>query len=118
MKFVIQLVTIMIGAFVLELFLPWYCIAIAAFTGGYVLKSKLNFLSGFLAIGLLWLLKASLIDASSTSDLADRVALIFTIKQKYLLYLVMTVIGGLVGGFGAMAGGAASKLFGGWTVAG
>lgn len=109
MKFLIQLLAIMAGAFILELFLPWYCIAVSAFTGGYVLKTKLNFLAGFLAIGLLWLLKASLIDIASSSTLADRVAIIFPLGQKYFLYLVTVLIGGLVGGFAAMAGGALKK---------
>jgi hypothetical protein len=104
MKFLIQLIIIIIGAFILELALPWYCIAIAAFAGGYVLKSNANFLAGFLAIGVLWLAKASITDAASSSMLADRVAQIFPLGQKYLLYVMMSVIGGLVGGFAAMAG--------------
>jgi hypothetical protein len=106
MKFIIQFITILIGAYILELFLPWYCIAISAFLGGYILKSNANFFAGFLAIGLLWLLKAMLIDATSTSILADRVALIFPVKQKALLYVVMVLLGGLVGGFAALAGSA------------
>ena len=106
MKFLIQVIAILIGAYVLELFLPWYCIAIAAFTGGYFLRTRFNFLAGFLAIGLLWLIKAGITDAASSSDLADRVAQIFPLKEKSLLYLVMVVLGGLVGGFAAMAGGA------------
>ena len=110
MKFLIQFITIVLGAFILELALPWYCIGIAAFAGGYILKSNANFLAGFLAIGILWLVKASLTDAASSSMLADRVAQIFPLGQKYLLYIVMSVIGGLVGGFASVAGAGLKEL--------
>jgi hypothetical protein len=105
MKFIIQFIIIIILAYLLELFLPWYSIALAAFIGGLV-NSRFNFLAGLLAIALLWTLKAGLTEASSSSDFADRVALIFPVKQKSLLYIVMAVLGGLVGGFAAMAGSA------------
>jgi hypothetical protein len=105
MKFAIQFIIIFILAYILELFLPWYAIAIAAFLGGLI-NSRFNFFAGFLAIALLWTLKAGIIESASSSDLADRVALIFPVKQKALLYLVMAVLGGLVGGFAAMAGSA------------
>lgn len=105
MKFLIQLVVIFLLAYLLELFLPWYSIAVAAFVGGLI-NSRFNFFAGFLAIALLWSLKAGLIESASSSDLANRVALIFPVKQKALLYVVMAVLGGLVGGLAAMAGSA------------
>ena len=104
MKFMLQLLGIFVLAYILELFLPWYSIAIAAFIMGYVLKSKANFLAGFLAIAMLWMFKAWLIDSSGSTDLADRVANIVALKQKILLFIVMAFLGGLVGGFGALSG--------------
>jgi len=104
MKFLIQLLGIFALAYVLELFLPWYYIAVAAFVMGYLLKSKANFLAGFLAIGILWFVKAWLLDSSGTSDLAERVAHIFTLPKKEFLFLVTSVVGGLVGGFAAWSG--------------
>lgn len=108
MKFLIQLILIAIAAFLLELFMPWWCIAIAAAAGGYALKSKANFLAGLLGIALLWLIKAWLLDSSSAAPLAERVAAIFSLN-KPLLMLVTALIGGLVGGFAAMAGAALKK---------
>ena len=104
MKFVIQLIAIIILAYIFELFLPWYYIAVAAFICGYVLKSKANFLAGFLAIALLWTFKAWLTDADSPTDLTIRVANIFTLPRKELLYVVTALIGGIVGGFAALTG--------------
>lgn len=104
MRFFLQLTVIALLAYLLELFMPWYSLAIAAFVIGYVLRSNANFLAGFLAIALLWFIAAWMIDHSSTSDLADRVALIFPVKQKWLLFLVTAIIGGLVGGFASLTG--------------
>jgi hypothetical protein len=89
---------------VLELFLPWYSIALAAFLGGVLVKSKVNFLAGFLAIALLWVIKAMLSETGAPNDMVIRVANIFTLPNKELLYVVMAVVGGLVGGFGCLSG--------------
>jgi hypothetical protein len=104
MKFLIQLLAIIALAYILELFLPWYYIAVACFVMGYLLKSKANFLAGFLAIGILWFVKAWLLDSASSSDLAERVAHIFTLPKKEFLFFVTSVVGGLVGGFAAWSG--------------
>jgi len=103
MKLPIQLIAIVIAAFILELFMPWWSIAIAAFAAGFALKSNANFLAGFLGIAILWLTKALVMDVSSAAPLAERVAGIFSLN-KPLLMLVTSLIGGLVGGFAAMAG--------------
>ena len=55
MKFLIQIVAIIIAAALLEILLPWWSIAIGAAVGGFFFRSKANFLAGFLAIALLWL---------------------------------------------------------------
>ncbi len=108
MKFFIQFIAIIIVAFILELFMPWWCIAIAAFAAGYALKSSANFLAGLIGIALLWLIKAWMLDASSAAPLAERVAAIFSLS-KPLLLVVTALIGGLVGGFAAMSGAALKK---------
>lgn len=104
MKFVIQFVAILFSAHLLALFMPWYCIALAAFVMGYMLKSNANFLAGFLAIAALWTFNAWLIDSGSNSDLPIRVANIFPVKHKTLLFLAMALIGGVIGGFAAVTG--------------
>lgn len=105
MKIAVQFLFILILGFILELFLPWWSIAIAAFAGGMIFNSKWNFLVGFFAIALLWTMKALIIESNAAATLTDRVASIFMLS-KPLLFLVMAVIGGLVGGFAAMTGSA------------
>lgn len=108
MKFLIQFIAIAVVAFVLELFMPWWCIAIAAFAGGFALKSKANFLAGLLGIGLLWLVKAFITDATASASLTEKVAAIFSLNKPLLMF-VTALIGGLVGGFAAMSGAALKK---------
>jgi hypothetical protein len=108
MRFFIQLLVIALLALVFELFLPWWSIALAAAIGGYFLSSKVNFLAGFLGIAVLWIAYAFLISSNATAPLADRVAAMFSVN-KTLLIIITGIIGGLVGGFAAMAGGALKK---------
>jgi hypothetical protein len=103
MRFGIQLLTIALMAFVMELFLPWWSIAIAAALGGYILKSRANFLAGFLAIGILWLIMAVKIDNSSSSHLSEKIAAIFQLN-KYGLLAITSILGGIIGGLAALTG--------------
>ena|SRR5687768_3275935 len=109
MRFPAQILVIIILGFFLELFFPWWTIAIAAFAGGLLVNTRSNFLGGFLAIGLLWVGKALISDLSTDSELADRVARIFMLHNKALLLLVIFLLSGVVGGFAAMSGGALRK---------
>lgn len=107
-RFSIQVLVIVILASILELVLPWWSIAIAAFVGGFLFRSGANFFAGFIAIGLLWLVTSLVIDMTSASTLTERVATIFTVN-KPLLFVIAAVIGALVGGFAAMAGASLRK---------
>ena len=109
MRFLVQVLVIIIVGFTIELFLPWWSIAIAAFGGGLLINTRSNFVAGFLAVGLLWVGKALISDLSAESDLADRVAKIFMLHNKAILLLVLFLLSGLVGGLAAMSGGALRK---------
>jgi hypothetical protein len=104
MKFVVQLIVIAVLAWLLTLFLPWWSIAVAGFIGGYIVKSKANFLSGFIAIALLWALHAWIIDMKAAAPLAEKVAALLMVKSKTVLFAVTAVLGGLVGGLAALSG--------------
>lgn len=109
MRFTVQLILIILLAGVLELFLPWWSIAIAGFIGGALVHSRSNFLAGFLGCGLLWLGMAIVIDSAAAAPLVERVAAIFMGISKPSLFVITAIIGGLVGGFAAMAGGSLRK---------
>lgn len=103
MKFLMQFLFIVIGSFVIQLFLPWWSMAIVAFAGGYLFKSTQNFLTGFLGVALLWGAYAFWLDLGGAAPLADRVAGILSIS-KPLLFLLTATVGGFVGGFAALTG--------------
>lgn len=103
MKFLIQLIAILGSALVLQLFFPWWTMALAAFAFGYLLKSNQNFFAGFLAIAILWGGYAFFLDSAGAAPLADRVAGILSIN-KTLLFFVTALLGGLVAGFACLTG--------------
>lgn len=103
MRFTIQIIVTLLFGFVLELVLPWWSIAIAAFMAGLFVNSRFSFVAGFLSIALLWAIKALMIENAAAADLSSRVAAIFSIPTP-LLFVVTSVIGGIVGGFAATTG--------------
>ena len=106
MKFIAKLVITAASCYVAELFFPWWIIAVCAFVVNLFLPTKgFNaFLSGFLGVGLLWLLFAWLIDLNTSSLLSDKVARLFELSNTSVLVAATGLVGGLVGGFAAMSG--------------
>ncbi|RAW01318.1 hypothetical protein [Pseudochryseolinea flava] len=109
MKFIAQIILIAILAYLLDLFLPWYSIAIAAFAVSVFFQSRSNFFAGFLGVGILWFAAVWMINGSSSSGLAARVAGILTVNSDVVLMLVTALIGALVAGCAAVAGASLRK---------
>jgi hypothetical protein len=103
---IILFLLIALLSFLLQLFLPWWIIAIVAFgaalwratTGGNA------FWSGFLAIVLVWMLMATVIHVRTGGILTERVAALFSLPASFLLIIVTALVGGLVGGMAALSG--------------
>jgi hypothetical protein len=107
MKFLITTLLIFLLAFIAGLYLPWWSIAIVAFVAALLMQPKIGFgfLAGFIGIFLLWASIAFWIDVNNESILSRKVALLFPLGGSSLLLIVVTAfLGGLVGGFAAMAG--------------
>ena len=107
MKFLLAvLLTIALG-FLAGLFLPWWSIALVAFVVGLMMQQHAGaaFFSGFLGIFLLWGVLASWMDWKNEQVLSHKIAQLFPLGgSSLLLILVTAVVGGLVGGFAALAG--------------
>ncbi len=106
MKTIFKIIIAALLAWVLQQFLPWWIIAIATFAVTATFKSSgfVSFLIGFLAIGLLWLGLAWVIDSSTNAILSDKIAVLFTVGSGQLVLLVTAVVGGLIGGLGGLSG--------------
>ena len=107
MKFFISILLTALLSFVACLFLPWWVIAIVGFIVAIVvpLKPSLSFLSGFVALFLLWTLLSFFISRANGHILAHKVSmLILKADNPFLLMLVTGIIGGLVAGLGSLSG--------------
>jgi hypothetical protein len=80
--------------------------AFGAFAVGFIFASSgwKSFFAGLLGIALLWLVMALFIDFTTQSQLSDRVAGLFPTKTTPLLFLITSLVGGLVGGFASLTG--------------
>jgi hypothetical protein len=111
MKKIVAFLLIVILGYVFTSFGPWYLIALAGFAGGLVLKNQWNgLLIGFLAGFTLWAVHILILSGVSESDLPARMAQLFKLPNGAMLILVSALVGGLVAGFGAAAGGSVRKV--------
>lgn len=107
MKFLLTTILIFSLSFIAGIYLPWWAIAIVSFAAALLVQPKIGiaFLAGFLGVFLLWGALAFWIDTANESILSQKIALLFPLGgSTVLLILVTALVGGLVGGFAAMAG--------------
>jgi hypothetical protein len=107
MKLILSILLTAALSFLAGMFLPWWSIAVVAFLVALLIPQKISmsFLSGLVGIFLLWTIVASWIDIKNSSMLSHKVSELFKLGgSSILLILVTALIGGLVGGFAAMAG--------------
>lgn len=107
MKFLISTLLIALLGFLSGLYLPWWGIALAAFLVSALVPQRpgLSFLSGFLALFLLWALLAWAIDTPNNSILSVKIAEILPLGgSSILLILITALVGALVGGGAALTG--------------
>lgn len=104
-------VAIIILAFILNLFLPWWSIAIPGLLFGYSFRKKIagSFGWGFLALFLLWGAQALYIHIANDGILSTRIAEMLGVGSPYLVVLITAVLGGLVSGLATMTGALANQ---------
>ena len=107
MKLISAIITIILLSAILENSLPWWIIAPVAFAVSYLFKLKWHqaFLAGFLGLFILWAGMAFFIDRSNEHILSSKVSvLILKSSKPFVLIAITGLIGGLVAGFGGLAG--------------
>jgi len=112
MKFLISIILTSAVSLLLQLFLPWWSIVIAAALVGMAipLARFQSFISGFLGIAAVWWVYACIIDVRNQSILSGKIAEIFHLGSPALLILACGLLAGMVGGFAALTGSEARKL--------
>jgi hypothetical protein len=106
MKFMIQVVLTGLLSYGAEHFLPWWTIGICAaiVAVGLPLNRITALLGGFTAIALFWMVAATLIDVRTNSILSVKIAPLLGFQSSTLLILLTGLVGGIVGGLGALSG--------------
>lgn len=105
LKLVVSILLIALLSFVCGLFLPWWSVALAAFAVSALIPQKpvFAFVTGFVAILLLWGLMALGIDQLNNSILSTKIAGILPLGgSPYAVIVATAFIGALVGGGGAL----------------
>ncbi len=107
MKFFFSVVLTVLLSFISGLYMPWWGFAVVSFGVSALIGQKpgWSFLSGFIALLLLWGLLAYWIDSRNGGILSRKVAQIIPLGGSSLLLIAVTAfIGALVGGGAALAG--------------
>lgn len=99
-------VLILITAFILNLFFPWWSIAIPGLLFGYLFNKKgmVSFGWGFLALFLLWGGQALYIHFANEGILSTRIAEMLGVGNPFIVILVTGILGGLVSGMATLTG--------------
>jgi hypothetical protein len=107
MKFFISILLIAVLSFAASLFMPWWIIAVVAFIVAFAIPQKngMAFLSGFIAVFLLWVGLSFYISLANEHIFAHKISmLILKADSPNYIILVTGLIGALVAGFGALSG--------------
>jgi hypothetical protein len=103
-------ILLLITALLLQLVLPWWSIAIAAFGFGFLVKQKYPFLNGFIAIFMLWAGLSTYISLINEWVLAARLAMLAGSSCSFAPILITGLMGGITGGLAALSGAYLKKL--------
>ncbi|TLV00108.1 hypothetical protein [Dyadobacter luticola] len=108
-----NIILIVILSAVLQVFAPWWVVAIIPFVILFWRPASAwdAFGAGFWGIALPWLAYGYYLRFVSDSTLSDRVAAIFSLPSGILLLLVSGLVGGLVGGFAGLSGSFTRQIF-------
>ena len=107
MKFFISILLIALLSFALGLYLPWWTLAVVAFAVAALIHQRAgkSFLSGFIAVFLLWGILALMIDQKNQHILSRKISSLLSLgNSSFVLVLITAIIGGLVAGLAAMSG--------------
>jgi hypothetical protein len=107
MKFIVSILLIALLSFAFGLYLPWWSIALVAFIVTALIHQRplRAFISGFIALFLLWAIVAMIVDISNQHILSQKIASVLPLGGSYILLILVTgFIGGLVAAFGALSG--------------
>lgn len=113
MKFLLKVLLIAVFTYLAALVLPWWSAVIVAFLINVIIYSGgLNsFLSGFLGVGLCWMIAAWVIFSGNEAGLILRLAPLFNANEGVILVVYSSLLGAVEGGLGGLCASYFRKLF-------
>ncbi|WP_420581417.1 hypothetical protein [Reichenbachiella sp.] len=92
---------------------PWWSAITAAALVAFFLPGN-NFnaiLSGFMGVGLIWMVLAWKIDVETKSIMSNKMIELFPVDDVNMLIIITAIIGGLAGALGAFSGNSFRQIF-------
>ncbi|HFA48845.1 MAG TPA: hypothetical protein ENJ95_07500 [Bacteroidetes bacterium] len=114
LKAIIQIIITIVLGYLAQLYFPFWAMALAAAIAALFFNYKYNltsFAAGFLAAFLLWAAYAYTLDSENAGLLTAQLGELFKVEGSYLAY-ASGLVGGLLGGFGALTGSLLRRLVG------
>ncbi|MEP2026880.1 MAG: hypothetical protein ABJH98_08845 [Reichenbachiella sp.] len=113
MLFLFRLILISVVTYLLALVAPWWsailCAAVITF---FLPGNNFNaFLSGFMGVGLIWMVMAWKVDVETNSIMSQKMVELFPVDEVNMLIIISGVIGGLAGALGAFSGNSFRQIF-------
>ncbi len=102
----ILLILLIITAYLINLVLPWWGIAITGLILGFQMKPSFGkaFGIGFLALFLLWGGQTLYIHLANDGVLSTRIAEMLNVGSPIFVILITGIVGGLVSGLAVLSG--------------
>jgi hypothetical protein len=106
MRFILQVILTALLAYLIELWLPSWAIVVCAAMVAILIRNPAatSFFSGFVAISLLWMTKATLIDVYTDSIISTKIAPLLGFQRPIILILITGLVGGILGGLSSLIG--------------
>jgi hypothetical protein len=109
-----KIVILVLVAAGIQLFLPWWSIALAAIAVEFLGKNRplWSFYAGFYGISTLWICYAFFMDYRNSHILSHRMVKMFMLPDIPILIIILTgLLGGFVGGLAAISANYFKSLF-------
>jgi hypothetical protein len=106
MRFIFQVTFLAFLSYCIELWLPSWTIVVCAAIISILIRTSAtaSFFGGFVAISLLWMAKATVIDVYTHSIISTKIIALLGLQRPITLILLTGLVGGLLGGFGSLIG--------------
>jgi hypothetical protein len=112
MRFLVAIVLMILLSAVAEYLLSWWSLAIVCFIVSILMKLNTGkaFLSGMIAIILLWTAWTLYYDLPNEHLLSGRMATVFSLPNTAAFIIVTALVGGIAGGLSAWSGAHLSRM--------